>query len=97
MDGETLFHGLRSGEGWITTQDLTYEEADNLIQRHMHGAARDRTYWLDEEGDHLVAAFFDRNQPRSNNYPGNNAFPKDGMWGTMRGEHSDKRKEYPNR
>lgn len=97
MAGEILFHGMRSGQGWITTGDLTYTQADELIQSHIRGASKERTYWLEEEGDHLVAIFYDRHQPRSNGYPGDNAMPKDGIWGSMRGERSDKRKEFPNR
>ncbi|MDB5050637.1 MAG: hypothetical protein JWO30_3708 [Fibrobacteres bacterium] len=97
MEEEKRFHGIRSGIGWISRADLTLAEAQDLIERHLHGANQETDYSLEEEGDHLIAEFSDRNQPDSSNTPGNNEFPKDGVWGTVRGEHSDKRKEYPNR
>lgn len=95
MAEETQYRGIRIGDGWIVRNDVTYREADELIQRRMHGN-RETSYWLEEEGDHLSASFFDRNQPGSGNYPGSNAVTKDGMWRPMRGYHSDKRREYPN-
>jgi hypothetical protein len=94
----TQYRGVRAGNGWLSRYDMTRTEAEELIERRLHGANQERSYWLEEEGDHLVADFFDRNQPRSSSYPGNNGISKDGMWGSMRSSvHSDKRKEYPNR
>jgi hypothetical protein len=93
---DSHYHGVRSGIGWISRADLTREEAEDLVERRLHGANRESDYWLEEEGDHLVASFVDRNQPSSSAYPGNNLFPKDGTWGSMRGIHSNKRREYPN-
>jgi len=87
---------VRSGIGWISRADLTRTEAENLLERRLHGANQENSYWLEEEGDHLVVSFDDRNQPGSSGYPGNNGFSKDGTWGSLRGYHSDKRKEYSN-
>ena len=80
MAEETQYQGIRSGDGWIVKGTVTYREADEMIERHMHGGNREAIYWLEAEGDPLAAFFFDRNQPRSGNYPGNNAVAKDGMW-----------------
>ena len=97
MAEETLFHGLRIGDDWISRRDMTLDQADALIQQRMLGANREHSYWLEADGDHLAATFFERNQPGSRDYPGTNGFAKDGIWGTLRGAHSGKRKEYPNR
>lgn len=96
MAEEILFHGIRNGEDWITTDDLTFRQAEELIQSRLRGADQALTYWLEEEGDHLIAAFDNRHQPGSSNYPGDNGVAKDGVWRPMRGNHSDKRREYPN-
>jgi hypothetical protein len=98
MEEIKQYRGLRIGDTWIVETNLTFDEADELIQRRMHGGNREENYWLEEEGDHLVASLYDRNEPVSGGYPGNNGFPKDQVWGSMRGTgaHSGKRKEYPN-
>jgi len=94
---ETQYRGVRAGIGWLTRRDMTRAEAEDLIERRLHGANQEGNYWLEEEGDHLVADFSGRNQPGSSDFPGDNGIPKDGVWRPMRAVHSDKRKEYPNR
>ncbi|MDB5106794.1 MAG: hypothetical protein JWP91_4483 [Fibrobacteres bacterium] len=96
MAEETRYHGLRTDQGWLMQGDLTMREADDLLERHLHGANLGSSYWLEVEDDHLLARFDDRDQPGSSAYPGNNSIAKDGVWRPMRGTHSNKRQEYPN-
>jgi hypothetical protein len=68
MAEEIQFHGIRNGEDWITTQPLTFQQAEELIQSRLRGADKALTYWLEEEGDHLIAGFDDRDQPMQGNH-----------------------------
>src|SRR3954462_4955401 len=96
MAEETIFQGIRLGDGWLSQAPITMEEARAMIESHMRGANLNRSYWLEEEGDHLAADFFERQQPRSQGFPGGDDFPKDETWRHMARPHSDKRREYPN-
>jgi hypothetical protein len=96
MAEEKTYQGIRAEDTWLSKESLTMPQAEELILSHLRGANLDKSYTLEEEGDHLVMTYSDSDEPVSGNYPGNNAFPKDGAWGSMGGQHSNKRKEYPN-
>lgn len=37
MAEETQYQGIRSGDDWIVKGTVTYREADEMIERRMHG------------------------------------------------------------
>src|SRR4051812_10798208 len=95
MPEEKKYQGIRAGDAWIAGGPITMTEAEELIQAHMQGASLAVNFWLEEENDHLVASFLDRDAPLSDQSPGNNGFPKDGTWRAVGRIRSNKRREYP--
>lgn len=95
MAEEKVYQGLRSGDAWLAKGPITYEQAEELILKHLRGANLDTAYSLDEEGDHLAMSFEDKDEPASEHYPGSNDFPKDQVWGSVGKTRSDKRTEFP--
>lgn len=93
---ERVYQGVRAEDTWLAKGPITMPEAEELIQSHLRGANLDKTYYIEEEGDHLVMSFSDRDQPESGSSPGNNNFSKDDTWGSVGGTRSNKRSEYPN-
>lgn len=96
MAEEKTYQGIRAEDTWLSRETLTLPQAEELILSHLRGANLDKSYTLEEEGDHLVMSYSDNDQPVSGNYPGNNAFSKNDTWGGMGGLRSNKRREYPN-
>lgn len=74
MREEKKYQGIRAGDAWIAGGPITRTEAEDLIEDHMNGASVEINFWLEEEGDHLVASFLDRDPPVSDRYPGK--YPK---------------------
>lgn len=95
MAGEKTYSGIRMGDTWLTKDSLTFGEAEEFLQGRLRGANLDQLYWLEEEEDHLLADFRDKDQPISSGSPGSDRFDKDGTWGSVGGTRSDKRTEYP--
>ena len=95
MAEEKLYQGMRSEDTWLAKGPITMPEAEELIMKHLRGANLDKSYWIEEEGDHLAVSMSDKDQPESSGYPGSNDFPKDQTWGSVGKARSDKRTEYP--
>jgi hypothetical protein len=92
MSEEKKYQGIRAGDAWIAGGPITMTEAEALIEDHMKGASVDVNFWLEEEADHLVASFLDRDEPVSASSPGNNKFTKDQTWRPVRDIRSNKRR-----
>lgn len=92
---EKVYQGVRSGDAWLAKGPITYPQAEDLIQKHLHGANMDLVYSIEEEGDHLAMIFEDNDQPGSNGFPGSNSFEKGQTWGSVGKARSDKRTEFP--
>jgi hypothetical protein len=96
MAEEKVYQGVRAEDTWLAKGPITMPEAEELILKHLRGANLDKTYYLEEEGDHLMMTYSDSDQPVSGGYPGNNDFAKNDTWGSVGKARSDKRKEFPN-
>ncbi len=95
MAEEKVYQGVRAEDTWLAKGPITMPEAEELILSHLRGANLDKTYYIEEEGDHLVMSFSDKDQPDSSASPGNNHFTKDATWGSVGNTRSNKRTEYP--
>lgn len=63
MAEEKVFNGVRSGDTWLAKGPISRPQAEELIEKHLHGASLGSAWDLEEEGDHLVMVMDE--QPRS--------------------------------
>jgi hypothetical protein len=94
MSEEKTYQGIRAGDAWIAGGPITMSEAEDLIEEHMKGASVEINFWLEEEADHLVASFLDRDQSARENPPRGRNITRDETWSPVKtGSH--KRREFP--